>query len=244
MEQKEWFASWFDTDYYHQLYRNRNDEEAKLFISNLLDFIELAPNSYLLDLACGKGRHSKTLNEFGHNVLGVDLSPNSIAIASEMTCDTLNFQVHDMREVLPNQKFHAVFNLFTSFGYFDDTSDNERVCNSMAEMLNENGILVIDFMNAEKVIANLVSNEQKRVDDLLFKISRHFDGQHIFKRIQFEDKGLEFDFTERVQALRLIDFERLLKNRFRILHTFGSFDLKQFDNLTSDRLIIIAQKYK
>jgi SAM-dependent methyltransferase len=242
MEQKEWFASWFDTDYYHQLYRNRNDEEAKLFISNLLDFIELAPNSYLLDLACGKGRHSKTLNEFGHNVLGVDLSPNSIAIASEMTCDTLNFQVHDMREVLPNQKFHAVFNLFTSFGYFDDTSDNERVCNSMAEMLKENGILVIDFMNAEKVISNLVAREEKIVDDLVFNITRHYDGKHIFKRIQFEDQGEQFDFTERVQALKLSDFESLLADQFRILNTFGSFDLKPFDASNSDRLIIIAQR--
>jgi SAM-dependent methyltransferase len=147
-----------------------------------------------------------------------------------------------MREVLPNQKFHAVFNLFTSFGYFDDTSDNERVCNSMAEMLKENGILVIDFMNAEKVISNLVAREEKIVDDLVFNITRHYDGKHIFKRIQFEDQGEQFDFTERVQALKLSDFESLLADQFRILNTFGSFDLKPFDASNSDRLIIIAQR--
>jgi SAM-dependent methyltransferase len=132
--------------------------------------------------------------------------------------------------------------LFTSFGYFDETTDNERVCNAIAEMLKPDGILVIDFMNAEKVIANLVSKEEKTVDNLTFHITRRYDGKHIFKRIQFEDQGEKFDFTERVQALKLKDFETLLANQFRILHTFGSFDLNPFDASTSDRLIIIAQR--
>jgi 2-polyprenyl-3-methyl-5-hydroxy-6-metoxy-1,4-benzoquinol methylase len=242
MEQKEWFASWFDTSYYHQLYNNRNEEEAKLFISNLLDFLKLDKNAKLLDLACGKGRHAKTLNEFGYDILGVDLSPNSISIASEMKNEHLDFQVHDMREPIQGKTFDAVFNLFTSFGYFDETTDNERVCSAISEMLNPNGILVIDFMNTEKVIANLVAKEEKIVDNLTFHITRNFDGKHIFKQIQFEDQGEKFDFTERVQALKLNDFEALLATQFRILHTFGSFDLKLFDASTSDRLIIIAQR--
>lgn len=242
MKEKEWFASWFDTSYHHQLYNNRNEEEAKLFISNLLDFLKLDKDSLLLDLACGKGRHAKTLNELGYDVLGVDLSPNSISIASELKNEHLDFRVHDMRMPILGRTFDAVFNLFTSFGYFDETSDNERVCYAIAEMLNPNGILVIDFMNAHKAIENLVSKEEKIVDTITFQITRHCDGKHIFKRICFEDKGEYFDFTERVQALKLKDFETLLANQFRILHTFGSFDLKGFDASTSDRLIIIAQK--
>ncbi|MBM3185774.1 MAG: methyltransferase domain-containing protein [Bacteroidetes bacterium] len=242
MEQKEWFASWFDTSYYHQLYNNRNEDEAKLFISNLLDFLKLDKNAKLLDLACGKGRHAKTLNEFGYDVLGVDLSPNSISIASELKNEHLNFQVHDMREPIHGKTFDAVFNLFTSFGYFDETTDNERVCNAIAKMLNPHGILVIDFMNAKKVIANLVSKEEKTVDYLTFHITRQCDGKHIFKRIQFEDQGEKYDFTERVQALKLNDFQTLLAAEFQILHTFGTFDLKPFDPSISDRLIIIAQR--
>ena len=83
MNQKEWFAEWFDTSYYHQLYQNRNEEEAALFISNLLQFLNLPKSSKLLDLACGKGRHSVTLNSFGYEVLGVDLAANSIQEASK-----------------------------------------------------------------------------------------------------------------------------------------------------------------
>jgi 2-polyprenyl-3-methyl-5-hydroxy-6-metoxy-1,4-benzoquinol methylase len=242
MEQKEWFASWFDTSYYHQLYNNRNEEEAKLFISNLLDFLKLDKNAKLLDLACGKGRHAKTLNEFGYEVLGVDLSPNSISVASEMKNERLDFQVHDMREPIQGKTFDAVFNLFTSFGYFEETTDNERVCSAITQMLELDGILVIDFMNSEKVISNLVAQEEKIVENLTFHITRDFDGKHIFKRIKFKDDGKQFDFTECVQALKLNDFESLLTNQFQILHTFGSFDLKPFDALSSDRLIIMARK--
>lgn len=242
MTQKDWFASWFDTPYYHQLYSNRNEEEAELFISNLLKLLNLSPESKLLDLACGKGRHSKTLNEFGFDVLGVDLSPASIAQASQMANDKLNFQVHDMREVITGNTFDVVFNLFTSFGYFDSSSENDKVCSAIASMLNPKGKLVIDFMNAKKVINNLVQKETKTVGDISFHLERKYDGQHIFKHIIFEDENKNFHFTERVQAFTFDDFRKLLSNDFTILHTFGTFDLKPFDENNSDRLIIIAEK--
>ena len=78
-----WFSSWFDTPYYHTLYKHRNDEEAELFVHNLMQYIQPAANSRLLDLACGKGRHSTFLakNNPAIQVVGVDLSPNSITYA-------------------------------------------------------------------------------------------------------------------------------------------------------------------
>jgi len=76
--QKEWFEDWFDTNYYHVLYQNRNEEEARRFIHNLIDHLGIPKGVKVLDLACGKGRHSITLNDLGYDVLGEDLSPNSI----------------------------------------------------------------------------------------------------------------------------------------------------------------------
>ena len=242
MNQKEWFAEWFDTSYYHQLYQNRNEEEASLFISNLLQFLNLPKSSKLLDLACGKGRHSVTLNTLGYEVLGVDLSANSIQQASKFQNETLSFATHDMREVIENKTFDGIFNLFTSFGYFDHESENEKVCVAILHMLAPKGKLVIDFMNAEKVIQNLVEKETKTVGDLTFNLERRYDGKHIFKDIRFQDNGQNFHFTERVQALKLEDFQRLLEKEFTILETFGTFDLKAFSPTDSDRLIIIAER--
>ncbi len=243
MKSKEWFESWFDTTYYHSLYKNRDENEAKLFVSKLVHFLNPKSGTKVLDLACGKGRHSITLNELGMNVLGVDLSQNSILKATEFENETLKFDVHDMRESIENQSFEIIFNLFTSFGYFDDYSDNEKVILAIHSMLQPNGRLVLDFMNSEKVIQNLVTQESKIEDGITFDISRNYDGNHIFKNIQFEDNNEKFHFTERVQALKFNDFEKLLLNAgFEINHSFGDFHLNSFNPQSSDRLIIIATK--
>jgi 2-polyprenyl-3-methyl-5-hydroxy-6-metoxy-1,4-benzoquinol methylase len=87
----EWFENWFDSEYYHLLYDNRNHEEADLFVSNLLAFLKLPKGAKVMDLACGKGRHSYFLNASGLDVLGVDLSSNSISEAKEMENESLHF---------------------------------------------------------------------------------------------------------------------------------------------------------
>ena len=239
----EWFTSWFDTAYYHTLYQDRDQNEARAFIEKLVNDLKIPKSACVLDLACGKGRHSLTLCELGYNVLGVDLSENSIKTASEFSTEKLSFAVHDMRNIIEKKTFSAVFNLFTSFGYFDDEKDSLRVLNSVNCMLEEGGILVIDFMNALRVVRTLVENEIKTIDDIDFNIQRKYDGQHIYKEIEFTDNGKNFHFTERVQALTIDIFEKLLsQSGFRILRTFGNFDLSPFNKITSDRLIIIAQK--
>lgn len=239
----DWFETWFDTTYYHTLYKHRDDKEAEKFISNLLEYLKLPNGSKCLDLACGKGRHSLFLNKKGLNVTGLDLSVNSIESAKSLENDTLRFDVHDMREVYKDEKFDAIFNLFTSFGYFDSNVDNLKVLNSIHRMLKDSGVLVIDFMNAKKTIANLVASEVKEIDEITFKLKRSFDGQHIHKNIRFTDKNKDFSFNERVQALTKEDFERLLEESgFNIETTFGDFNLNSFDELKSNRLIIIAKK--
>jgi 2-polyprenyl-3-methyl-5-hydroxy-6-metoxy-1,4-benzoquinol methylase len=242
-EKKEWFADWFDTTYYHTLYQNRDDVEAKKFITRLVQELPLLEGAHVLDLACGKGRHAITLSELGFEVLGVDLSPNSISCAASFEDDHLKFAVHDMREVIVGERFQAIFNLFTSFGYFDSLEDNARVVSAISTMLEDDGLLVIDFMNAHRVIKQLVETESKTLDDITFNISREFDGTHIFKNISFFADGQNHYFTERVQGLFLADFTSLLESEnFQILRTFGDFDLNPFNEDESDRLIIIAKK--
>ena len=213
------------------------------FIRRLVDDLRLPKQGKVLDLACGKGRHSRILHEHGYDVLGTDLSENSISEARKFETEGLRFAVHDMREVIPSEQFSAVFNLFTSFGYFDSEVENRQVIQAVSSMLDKQGLFVIDFMNMYRVIDTLVEYEEKVVDGILFKIQRRFDGKHIFKNIQFTDNGTDHSYTERVQGLTLEDFERLLSDEnFEILRTFGDFDLNSYDKAKSDRLIIIAQK--
>lgn len=242
MNKNEWFASWFDTSYYHSLYKNRDEQEAKEFIVNLVNDLGLQKKQTVLDLACGKGRHSITLNELGMNVQGVDLSSNSIKTAQLSQNESLSFSVQDMRKAFTSNEFEVVFNLFTSFGYFDNMNDNLEVIKAIKTMLKKDGTLVIDFMNSSKVISNLVPSEVKTEDNIEFNITREYDGKHIFKHIKFNDNNQNHHYTERVQALKYIDFKNLLEEvGFDIVKTFGDFKLNPFNEKTSDRLILIAK---
>jgi SAM-dependent methyltransferase len=234
-----WYASWFDTPFYHILYKDRNHEEAEAFMSNLTSYLNIPEGGKILDLACGKGRHSVFLNSIGYDVTGVDLSKNSIDFAKQFENDTLHFDVHDMTTPYP-KTFDAVFNLFTSFGYFDNEESNLNTIRSIKAELNEFGFGVIDFMNAEFVINNLISENTKTVEGITFYLKRKLENSFIVKDISFETNGEKFKYQERVRAFTLNNFEALFeKAGVTLLEVFGNYKLHKFDAKTSERLIMV-----
>ncbi|MBA3985192.1 MAG: class I SAM-dependent methyltransferase [Flavobacteriales bacterium] len=238
-EKENWFTSWFDTPYYPILYKDRDTEEAEFFMKNITKFLQMKKGQTILDLACGRGRHSVSLNELGYDVTGVDLSPESILYAKAFEIETLHFEVHDMCKPY-YKKFDAVFNLFTSFGYFEKEEDNFRTIAAIKANLKDNGKAVIDFMNVHYVIKNLVEKEIKTVNKIKFHIHRYVKDGYIFKDISFTDNKEEFLFTERVKTLTTEDFiVYFQKAGIELLHTFGDYNLEPFKLENSPRLILI-----
>ncbi len=238
-----WFINWFDSPYYHILYKDRNEEEARVFIDNLLSYLQIPKKSTLLDVACGKGRHAIYFNKKGMNVVGIDLSKKSIKIAKKNSNKNLQFGVWDMRKVYKQNTFDIVTNLFTSFGYFEKNEDEQKAINAMALNLKKEGILVIDFMNTKKAIKHLVKYEKKTVDDITFKIKRSHKKDYIIKDIVFSDNGEDFQFQEKVKALTLVDLSDMIRNaKLKIIDIFGNYKLEDFNVLKSERLIIICKK--
>jgi SAM-dependent methyltransferase len=238
-----WFEKWFDSPYYHMLYKNRDKKEAKVFIDNLIAHLQIPIGSKLLDVACGKGRHSVYFNKKGLDVIGIDLSINSIKDAKKDENSSLYFQEHDMRKVFRNNYFDIVTNLFTSIGYFEKDEDEQNTINSMALNLKQEGILIIDFMNIKKVIKNLVRYEVKKIDGITFNISRSVINNYIIKDIVFSDNTKHYKFKEKVKALTLTNFAKFIKNAdLKIINIFGNYKLEDFDATNSERLIIICKK--
>lgn len=236
---ENWFSTWFDTPYYHILYKNRNDKEAQSFMDNITEYLNIPENGTILDLACGKGRHSIYLNKMGYQVTGVDLSENSIAIANQSSNDTLQFKTHDMREPM-NETYDAVFNLFTSFGYFDTHEDNIKTLKAIKESINEYGFGVIDFFNTDYIIENLVAEETKEIEGITFNIKRSVENNKIIKEIRFSDNGETYFFTEKVAAFTLTDFEAMMEEAgIYLLEIFGDYKLRKFYKTQSERLIMI-----
>jgi SAM-dependent methyltransferase len=243
MNNKEWFAEWFDSPYYHVLYKDRNHEEAANFISKLMAYLSPETQVQILDLACGKGRHSVYLNQLGYHVKGVDLSVQSIAYAKQFENERLQFEVKDLRNLSFEQHFDIALNLFTSFGYFDSIEVNIEVLKGIHQSLQPKGKLLIDFFNAQKVIELLVPHELKTIDGIDFQITKKVENQSIIKDITFLDKGQTYQYQEKVQALSYADFIKMLAaSGFDIKQTWGDYQLNGFDENISQRLIILAEK--
>ena len=251
----KWFEHWFDSPYYHILYKHRNHDEAELFIDNLLNFLSPKSNSRFLDVGCGKGRHSIYLNKKGYDVTGIDLSPESIAYASQFENESLHFFAEDMRKINRIDLFDYVLNLFTSFGYFENDKDDYATINCLSKSLKTGGIFVLDFMNVQKVISDLIPQETKISEGIEFKITRHLEKNFIIKNIQLSDtsqnaqnhlagrQGKEYTFQERVKMLTITDFKKYFAaSKLKIVNLLGDYELNEFNPETSERLIIIAQK--
>ncbi len=176
-----WYTRFFKTDYLriygHTLQQDRTDLETQFAIHTL----GLQPHHHVLDLCCGQGRHSIALAKTGLQVTGVDLSQEMLDIALENAkADdvTLDMRKADMRH-LPDDlhnRFDAVINMFSSFGYLETEHDDQQVLHQIAKSLKPGGKLLIDLLNREWVIIN---NEE-------FDWHRHEDGRLILERRQLD----------------------------------------------------------
>ncbi|THD66510.1 class I SAM-dependent methyltransferase [Robertkochia marina] len=234
-----WYKEWFDTDFYHILYRERNQKEAELFMKNLTTYLNLPEQANILDLGCGRGRHSVMLHQMGYKVKGFDLSENNIRFAKQFETENLTFEIQDMCKTYPG-RYDAIFNLFTSFGYFEDDQKHLSTLCMIKEHLNETGFGVIDFMNVTQIKDHLVPEEKVLVNDILFHIKRYEEDGYILKDISFDHEGASYHFTEKVRALTLKDFEDMFeKAGIYLLDIFGDYKLNKYHPEQSDRLVMI-----
>ena len=240
---KNWFETWFDSPYYPVLYNHRSTEEAGLFINKLLDALQLIPGARILDVGCGRGRHSIYLAKKGFDVCGIDLSPKSILTANESSNDMLEFFVHDMRNLFRTNYFDCAVNLFTSFGYFEKDLENLISIVNIAKALKPNGILVLDYLNAEKAVHNLKAEEDFLNHEIQFSIKKYVKNAFIIKEINFRDREEDFHFVEKVGILNLDHFNSYFsQSGLKLINLYGNYQLESFDPIHSDRLIMFAVK--
>jgi SAM-dependent methyltransferase len=242
-KKKEWFATWFDSPYYHLLYKSHDEKEAQIAIDKLLEAIDLRPKSRILDLACGKGRHARYLAQKGFAVTGLDISFGSILYAKQFEEGALEFYQHDMRVPFRVNYYDAVVNFFTSFGYFENDREHLLALKNMCKNLKPQGLLVLDFFNENWVRQNIIKSQSKTVDNIEFRISKSVKQGYVFKTVEFDTGGKTFYFREKVRLFNEADFRTLFEKAGLIVKkTYGGHDLAAFDPKTSKRLILIAQK--
>ncbi len=245
--QQPWFKNWFNSPYYHQLYFNRDTSEAAAFINKLIAYLKPATGSTMLDVACGKGRHSMQLASNGFDVTGIDLSEDSIKEALQQQGDNLHFYQHDMRLPFRINYFDYAFNFFTSFGYFKTQREHDNAVRTIAQSLKPGGTFVMDYLNVHYSEDHTVHHSEKEINGVNFIITKWYDEDYFYKKITIEDEALQepLVYTEKVAKFSLGDFTEMFAYQgMQIQEVFGDYAFTHYDIRKSPRLVMIAKKIK
>jgi SAM-dependent methyltransferase len=201
----DWFEDWFGEEYL-ALYEHRDHHEAREVVALIAEQMGEV-DAPVLDLACGAGRHQRTLCERGWWTVGLDLSP-SLLRAARAEDRTAPLVRADMRELpFADGSFALVVNLFTSFGYFRDDAQHLRVLTDVARVVRPGGWFVLDYLHAEQVRRSLVSHDERSVGTVTVEQERQIsaDGRFVRKTITIGDLGRTF-----VERVRLFEPEELV----------------------------------
>jgi len=236
----QWFAEWFNDDYM-ALYSHRTTREARDVVDLIETRIPGLGAGRTLDLGCGAGRHLRHLARL-QPAVGLDLSPWLLA-AARSKAPVSKLVRADMRTIpFRDRAFTLVVSLFTSFGYFDDDSQNRHVLSEMARVTEPGGWLVLDFLNASQTCRNLVSFERTQVAGQWVEQARKVSesGRFVRKRIRLESSGREFQ--ERVRLFDVLELTRMVSDAgFEVGQVLGTYAGGSW-TLESPRAIVLARR--
>jgi len=239
----EWFKDWFASEEYLQVYSHRDEDEAKLLIKFILSQISIPRNAVVLDAACGAGRHSKIFLENNYKVIGFDLSKTLLKIANKSTDLNANFICADLRRICFKQKFDLIVNLFTSFGYFNDDSENLLFVKSAFKMLKDNGYYVFDYLNPVYIENNLVPFSKSIKNNREIIEEREIIGGRVEKLISIKSNSGTRKYKESVKLYSYNEIESMFsKIGFNIQKSFGDYSGNEFNESKSNRMLIILKK--
>lgn len=245
MPTDSWLQDWFSSPYYHQLYFRRDEKEADMFVSRMASHLHPPPGARMLDVACGRGRHARSLAAMGFDVTGIDISRANIAEALLSEHDHLHFFVHDMRLPFLINYFQYAFNFFTSFGYFRTEREHYNSIRTIAQSLRTGGCFVMDYLNVHYAEDNLVHEQDIGIEGVNFYIKKWFDETHFYKKIVIEDEKLSepLEFMEKVAKFSLGDFNDMFSfHKLQIQEVFGDYEFGHYDVRKSPRLVMLARK--
>jgi 2-polyprenyl-3-methyl-5-hydroxy-6-metoxy-1,4-benzoquinol methylase len=232
----EWFEKWFNK-LYLELYSHRNEKDAKAQISLIFKTLNISKSDYILDLACGEGRHCNIISNLGYNIKGIDLS-ESLIESGKKKYPHIDIEQGDMRKI--KGKFDVILSLFTSFGYFETDEENLSVLLSVSNALKENGYYWLDFLNPLFVRKNLIPFSKKTLKNG----TTAFEKRKIINK--FVIKEIEFSTGEKfIERVKLYEKDELIQMFFKVgikpIGFFGDYSGLTWNN-NSQRTIIYGQK--
>lgn len=143
----------FWTAFAPAMFTKERFELAKREVDRVLALIgDLPSDARILDLGCGPGRHTLELARRGFEVLGVDRTRSYIEEAiNRRDAEGLEAELieGDMRTFRREGAFDLAVNLFSTFGFFEDPDDDQKVLENVVHSLRPGGRFVMELMGKE-----------------------------------------------------------------------------------------------
>jgi SAM-dependent methyltransferase len=202
---------------------------------------------YVLDLACGSGRHSIPLSQQGYTVVGLDVSAKLLKIAKQRSSGVQVVR-GDLRALpFKSEAFAAAVSMDTSLGYLPTEHDDMQSLTEVRQVLGQAGVFVVDVFNREYLAQKY---KEPHVSDwieypsffLQQKRQINPGGDRLCDLWAVHDRagGRLVEFMHSVRLYRLGVLQDLLEQaRFAVRAVFGDYEEQAF-NANSQRLILVA----
>jgi ubiquinone/menaquinone biosynthesis C-methylase UbiE len=245
-------TDWYDIDEFwdvmsHKLFVEKNPAETKKEIDQMISLTGISPNSKILDLCCGLGRHSLELAKRGFEVTGVDRTVQYLDKAKGKASEkdlSIEFIKDDMRNFKRSNYFNTIIIMYTSFGYFEDQNENIKVLHNSFSSLKKKGLLLIDVVGKEILQRKFTERESFELDGITYVEERKVfnNWSRIENRWIMLKDNLQKEFKLSHWVYSENEIKEMLNNAgFSSVKIFGDLAGKEYDE-NAERLIAIAVK--
>lgn len=245
--QTEWWESFF-TGLWLDIVRpvKTDDEKTRAEADFIEKVLQLTPQAEVLDVPCGKGRHSLELASRGYQVMGMDVTLPFLENARRKAIERqleITWEHRDMRDLPWQEAFDGAFCFGGSFGYFDEEG-NAEFLNAVARTLKPGARFLVDAHVAETLLPRYQERDWGQVRDMLVLQERCYD--HVHSRVDAEWTLVQEGKVEkRSSSIRIYTYRelcRLLEEvGFVNCEGYGSLSQEPF-KLGSRRLYLVATK--
>lgn len=246
----EWFERLYTKDFI-ELCGFADPEQTKREANFVVKALQLTPDSKLLDLCCGFGRHTYEISKISQcSITGLDLSDEYLAIANaQHAAPNITYRKGDMRDIPFDEEFDAVTNLFTSFGFFDDDAENEQVLKEVHKTLKPKGLFFLDYENKFWFIRNDVllkhHSWQKKDDETYYLMENRYDvmnEREIFEVNIMKQGRVVEQVGYNIRLYSLPELRAMLnRSGFEIVKIWGDYEGNPY-SVHSKRLITLSRK--
>lgn len=241
----DWTVGYFDEPY-TELHPFPDAAHTDREVEALAQLLPPVP-ARILDVGCGPGRHVVGLARRGYAVVGVDTSTEFLesARASASGLANVEFLECDMRALTFDSGFDAALSLFTAWGYFDDTQ-NQQILDRVARALRPGGRLIMELASRDWLMRVYAPRDFVELQDgSIVAIERSFDhvsGVNTVTNRWRTPTGESRERQHRVRAYTPTELDQMLRRaELTPVAWYGDWSLTPL-TLDSRRMLVAAEK--